>query len=127
MESDWNDFQQAVKLARKSCKGAYNNFVRKIIAPNSKQNPKRFFSYIKSKKNENVGVSPLLENGVIKITDTDKARILNKQFCSVFSIDDGVIPILNSRRSTTMEDIKVHSDGIRQLLKDLNPFKAKWS
>ena len=50
-----------------------NNFISSSVASNNKSDSKRFFSFIKSKRNENVGISPLCENSIMKITDKVKA------------------------------------------------------
>ena len=83
-----------------------------------------FFSFIKDKRNENVGISPLRENSTIKIADKDKARILNHQFCSAFSIDDQKAPEIKSPRASDMDDIIITTDGVKKLFDDLTVCKA---
>ena len=60
---DWNNFWEAAAVARKTFKQAYSNFVSKALSENSSTNPRRLFSYVKTKKYENIGVAPLRENG----------------------------------------------------------------
>ena len=35
LTSNWNNFREAVAVARKTCKQAYNNFVSKVLSGNS--------------------------------------------------------------------------------------------
>ena len=44
--------------------------------------------YIKSKRQDGNGVSPLKENGQLHSDSRRKAEILNNQFCSVFTSED---------------------------------------
>ena len=82
LTSDWNKFRGAAAVARKTCKEAYNNFVSKSLSGSS-ANSIRFFSYVKTKKCENIGIAPLRENGTIVISNTEEVRLLNIQFCGV--------------------------------------------
>ena len=121
---DWEYFRSAASNAKKSCRQAYNSFVRDSVSPNIKHNPKRFFSYIKSKKCDNVGVSPLRDQGSTYISDSEKARILNNQFASVFSKDDQTTPTMSTPPATAMPEISIDTAGVKKLMKELNPFKA---
>ena len=94
------------------------------FCPDLKHNPKKFFSFNKSRKCENIGVAPLREAGVIKIGNNDKARILNNQFCSVFTTDDGKIPTMTDNEAQSMSEIEICPNGIKKLLCELNPHKA---
>jgi len=52
------------------------------------------------------------------------ARILNNQFVSVFSEDDGSSPDTLGVTGTEITKITVTRNGVVKLLKDLNPNKA---
>ena len=82
------------------------------------------YTFIKNKKCENFGVSPLRDEGAIHITDIKKANILNQQFSSVFSREDNTTPPLQGHPNISMPDILINENGVRKLLKDINPFKA---
>ena len=49
---------------------------------------KPLWRYIKSKRQDGNGVSPLKENGQLHSNSRRKAEILNNQFCSVFTSED---------------------------------------
>ena len=103
---------------------AYNQYISDCISPNIKHNPKRFFTFIKSKRCDNVGVSPLKVNGKLKFNDKEKGNILNDQFASVFSEKDGHIPPILSELVKTMPDIQVTVNGVKKLLSKINPNKT---
>lgn len=46
---------------------------------------KRFWSFLKSFRNESCGVASLKENGTLKSSAKEKSEILNKQFSSVLT------------------------------------------
>ena len=94
------------------------------VSPDLKSNPKEFFSFIKNKRNENIGVSPLSESTSLKFTKQDRARILNNQFSSVFSVDDKTSPNIQGPQGDTMHEINITKEGITRLLKNLPPSKA---
>jgi hypothetical protein len=52
-----------------------------------------FWKYIKSRKNDNIGVSPLKSNGKLVSNSKGKAEILIQQFKSVFTIDKSTVSI----------------------------------
>ena len=68
-----------------------------------------------------MGVSPLRVNNTIKFTKQDKAEILNNQFCSVFSVDDGVKPKVLGPKAKIMHNITIRTEGIVKQLKNLDP------
>ena len=124
-QNDWNIFKTLTKESRKECKRAYNNYTRDCIYPDLKNNPKRFFFFIKSRKCENIGVSSLRDNkGKVHTDDKGKANILNTQFTSVFSNDDAITPTMTSTRSRCMPEIKITINGVKKLPEKINPHKA---
>ena len=69
--------------AKKACKRSMKNFETQI-AKESKNNPKAFHKYVKSKINIKSGVTELEEKGLNYSKDQDKANVLNRFFSSVF-------------------------------------------
>ena len=55
LKDDWGIFQALKKETMKQYARAYNKFLRDSICPNIRNNPKKFFSFIKSRKMEHVG------------------------------------------------------------------------
>ena len=72
-----------------------------------KSNLKKFFSFIKNKQNENIAVFPLSECTSLKLTKQDRARILNYQFSSVFSVENKTIPNAQGPQGDTAHEINI--------------------
>ena len=119
----WAKFKLAKNICQKECREAYQKFVSDLVTEGG--NSKRLWSFVKSMKTENVGVSPLTKDGVTYVDDKAKAAILNDQFCSVFSKNDpGSIPDLGDSSFSDMADIKISTQGVTKLLGNLKPHKA---
>ena len=71
-----------------------NNFVLNreynVINYNNKS---LFYKYVNSRCSSHNEISPLIKyDNTYASLDYDKARLLNEQFTSVFTIDNGIIP-----------------------------------
>jgi hypothetical protein len=65
------------------------NFQSSVISPDQTGNPKRFWSFIKAKKQENSGLAPPRGNdGMLHSAGNNKAEILNAQFKSAYTQED---------------------------------------
>ena len=60
----------------------------------------------------------------MKILDKDEARILNQQFSSVLSINDLETPEIKSPCASDVDDVIITTGGVKNLLDDLNIYKA---
>ena len=82
-----SDSQQYKKLQKAplqyKCKKAYNVYVSDIVT--SDQNSRKLYTFVKGKKCDNSGVSPLKKDDVAHSDLKTKASILNEQFSSVFT------------------------------------------
>jgi hypothetical protein len=76
------------ELSRKTCRSAYNSYATSIISPDSTSNPKRFWSFVKSQRNDSAGVAPVKDAKGMTLESCKKADILNSQFSSVFNKDE---------------------------------------
>ena len=121
---DWGKYRFAATECRKACRHAYNEFIKTCLYENNNSNPKRFYSYIKNKQVDNVGVGPLKDNGKVFIDGKDKDRIVNSQFASVFSTDNGEIPLIQTQyANSSISNIDINAEGIIKPLNQLNPNK----
>ena len=112
--------------SQREIRQAHDTYLQDIISGDMKGNSKRFWDYIKHKKQDSNGVAPLKNNDGLLYSDTDtKADILNRQFHSVYTKED-MTNIPNKGRSPhpTMKDITVDTRGVHKLLKGLDPNKA---
>ena len=74
---------------------------------------KPLWRYIKSKRQNENGVSPLKENGQLHSDSRRKAEILNNQICSVFSSEDTTnIPKLTGPPNTEMPKFEITDQGV---------------
>ena len=60
------------------------DFIENLITADKSN--KKFWSYVKSQRKENSGISHFLENGKTVTDPTEKANILTTQFSKAFSI-----------------------------------------
>ena len=99
------------------------------IASKSKDNPKAFWSFIRSKLKTKSGVAPLLsdENDETSICFDDKGKsdILQRQFCSVFVDEpDGTLPLFPRRTNAVLKHFVVNEERVRKEILDLNINKS---
>ena len=88
-------------------------------------NPRVFWQYIKSRKKDNFGVSPLRKDGLTYNSSKQKADILNEQFISVFTKEDpSNAPKLPNRHIPSVSPITVTVRGVLKLLQGLKTHKA---
>ena len=70
-------------------------------------------------------MAPLKENGIIHTDPKQEANVLNRQFTSVFTNDDdSAMPNLGPSPHPSVSNIKISSNGVTKLLRNLKPFKA---
>ena len=126
-EKDFHKYRSLKKQCRVACKEAYNDYVTNIISPDATHNPKRFWSFINSKRSDTTGVSPLKGQDGITYSDSQKkADILNDQFASVFNHDEDPSCIVDKGPSPypAMKKIVVSESGVCKLLSNLQIHKA---
>ncbi|XP_066911983.1 uncharacterized protein [Clytia hemisphaerica] len=123
--SDWKRYIEAKKKARKTCETIKNAYIKDSITSDDGKKNKKLFSYIKSTRNDVIGVSPLVDsNNVTHTVDSEISEILNNQFASAFSKDDGNNPDVQGPKGSDISDILFTRNGIQKLLSDINPKKA---
>ena len=86
---------------------------------------KKFWTYIKSKRKDNVGISSLNSENT-EITDNKaKAEILSNQFKAVFVDKDAdTIPDMDSSGISDIHPLEFQTKGIVSLLRNINTKKA---
>ena len=97
-----------------------------VVSSDMKQNPKQFWSFIKSKRQDSTGVSSLIDkDGYLHSEGPRKAEILNEQFHAAYTREDtSALPDKGKSPYPAMKRIQVHKDGVLKLLKELKPHKA---
>ena len=129
--NDYQEYQAYKKVqdeVRKAVKNAKKNFEKKLAKDVRKNNTKPFYSYMKKKTSNRVGVGPLKDSAGNLITDDDKmAELLNDFFCSVFTQEDcSNIPDAEQlfTGDTPLETVEVTEDKVKKKLEKLKPCSA---
>ena len=99
------------------------------IANNCKNNPKQFWSFIRSRLKTKAGVGPLLadkcEKTSIKFDDKEKANILQDQFCSVFTNEpEGMLPYFPKRTNSVIQALLVTELMVHRLIEKMKLNKS---
>ena len=85
-----------------------------------------FGRFIRSQKQDNVGISPLNDGGKLHTDSIKKAEILSNQFKSVFTHEDTTaIPHIHGPDYPTIPSLEVAPLGVTKLLNGINPKKAQ--
>ncbi|MEW8548082.1 MAG: reverse transcriptase family protein, partial [Candidatus Thiodiazotropha sp.] len=123
---DWDRFKSLQSSTQKEIRAAHKKYMEDVVSSDLKQNPKNFWSFIKSKRQDSTGVSPLIDkDGFLHSDGAKKAEILNSQFHSAYTREDtSQLPNKGTSPFPPMEQIQVHQDGVLKLLKNLKPHKA---
>ena len=126
---NWDEYHQFQKEIKKEMRQAeWQHIENKITEGFESNNTKPFWSYVKSKRQDNIGVAPLDEDGTLHSESADKARILLKQFKSVFTPQDDSdqeMPHVDSNNiKSTLSSIAITETGVAKLLRGVNPSKA---
>ena len=88
------------------------------------EDSKKFWSYIRSRKKDNVGIQTLKVGNQTITDDQTKADTLAKQFKDVFTHEDPILPDLPSSPFPDMPEIDVTVEGVEKLLCTLKTNKA---
>ena len=125
-QRDRHRYRHLKSLCQRTIRKDHDNYMRDIISPEAKQNPKKFWSFLKGKKQESSGVAPLRStDGLIHSDSGTKANILNAQFKSVFTKEDlSSMPDKGPSPYDTMASITITTPGVQKLLQNLQPHKA---
>ena len=99
-----------------------NNVFEKAMATG---NNKPFWKYIKSKRKDNIGIAPIKKDGRLFHGAKEKAELLNQQFKSVFNKNTLLpLPVIPQNTYSEIEPLEVQNEGVKKLLKELNPCKT---
>ena len=99
------------------------------VAGASKTNPKSFWAYVRRRMKTKSGIAPLLEDNndksSLKFSDDEKARILQKQFTSVFTKEPpGEVPSLGKVTESLLSTIFITENMVEDEIKILKITKS---
>ena len=130
-----NHYKRFRAHVQKVIRDAYKKHISNIFSfgtespdpdsPRKNEKAKKFWSFVKSLKNDAFGINTLRENGNLKLDTLDKANICNRQFQSAFTREsDDEIPSKGTSPFTPMGEITVDPNGVLKLLNNLKIHKA---
>ena len=123
--TDWSKYYDLKSECQHECCTAFNRYVSNLVDPNKNIITKHLWSFIKNKRQDNVGVSTLKHEGKTYVDATEKANLLADYFSSIFINEDvSNIPTLSSNATPSVSSIQVHVDGVYQLLSNIQQHKA---
>ena len=121
----WKTYKKIKSHTQKICRQTHDEYLHSIFSEDKSN--KKLWSYIKSRKQQNVGIPDLTSENNTPINDpTEKANLIRKQFDSVLS---NPFPTIHhdfdeNERLPTINPIQITSFGIQKLLSNINPNKA---
>ena len=136
-------WMKGMKRGNPSLREAYTKSERKVkrlirqakrvfekgLAERSKKNPKELWKYVRNKLRTKSGVSPLLKDvndpNSLKFDDKEKADILQDQFCSVFTREEGgVTPTMDMKTDKWLTSLRIVLEQVRKEILSLNVNKS---
>jgi hypothetical protein len=66
-------------------KESHSQYLNNVIGDSLTNNPKTFWSYVRTSKSEMIGIPPLRAGSNFCSTDRDKAEVLSSHFASTFT------------------------------------------
>ena len=123
---DWRRYKSLKAELQRESRRAHSAYMEDIVSEDLQKNPKRIWSYVKSRKQDSSQIVTLKsKDGYLHSDTASKASILNQQFQSVYTREDlSTLPDLGQSPHPPMNNIVVHERGVLKLLKGLRPFKA---
>ena len=123
--SNWTVYQEAACTCRRTCNTSRDEYVKSTVAEDGKNTKKKLYTFIKYKKQGITRVSPLHDqHGKTQTDDEEIAKILNNQFASVFSHDNGLSPPIGGPVGADIADLVFNRNGVLKLLRELDPHKS---
>ena len=105
---------------------AEKTYLKYVFSEDMRRKPKRFWTYIKSKRQESVRLSLIYnKDGFLQFDSSKKADILKNKFQPAYKqIDISFMPDKGPSHHATMQKITIATPVVTKLLRDLNPFKS---
>jgi len=122
----WANYRHFQKTCKREIRKAEWDYINNsILEGMSKNNSKPFWQYVKSRKQDNIGVAPLKKQGQLANDSKEKAQILLDQFASVFTKGTSTtLPETKTKVRNSIQEIKITTWGVEKLLQNINPSKA---
>ena len=122
-EEDKEKYRKHKSATQKATRASHWRHINTILDESLKEgNSRPFWKYIKSKRVDNIGVSGLIDQGILYEDSQSKAEVLNKQFSSVYTKEDESAPLpdIKEKSFPSIQNILVDEKGVLNLLKGMN-------
>ena len=123
---NWARYRKCQRDSKRELRKAEWSYINNKINDGLKHNnSKPFWKYVKAKKEDNIGVSPLKSGNRLVTDGKGKAEKLIDQFQSVFTKDDGdSIPPFPTRVKEHIPPLTINKKGVTKLLQNIKISKA---
>ncbi len=123
--SHWGAFRKARNKLKNALKAKYDHFVGSL-STTVKSNPKRFWSFFRSKTKSKVIPHTMHDDSESVDSATEKSALFNKHFHSVFEPDRPCdqLPDINVKRIEGLSNVVFTSANVRKALQNLDVNKA---
>ena len=103
----------------------YMDYINNLVDPEKDEGNKNLWRYLKSQKQDHVGVAPLKSDDKLVTDAAGKADILNRQFSSVFTQEQiNTMPDKGASPYPNLPKITITRNGVEALLQKVKPKKA---
>jgi hypothetical protein len=126
--NQWNTFHAFQKACKREFKKAEIDHINSTIQQGlDEHNTKPFWRYVKSKRQDSFGISPLKKMGQLTNISKEKAQILVDQFRSVFTRESTTTPTptMKKKANKSIPPLIIAEKGVEKLLKNINQSKAQ--
>jgi Reverse transcriptase (RNA-dependent DNA polymerase) len=99
-----------------------------LALANDKKNPKRLFAYVNCQKSVKANISSIRDvDGSVKVDRSEVAKVLNKQFASVFTKEDGNagLPDFEAKTRKVLEDFEITEEDVWKRFVEMDPNKSQ--
>ena len=124
-DSDWSKYRNMKKSMRNQLKSTRDTYISDYLGDAIKENPTRFWSFIKQLNQDDPGVADLEVNNEIIHEAQRKSEILNNYFSSVYT-DENIneIPDVGENPTPGINPLIITVHGVLKQLDSLKPNKA---
>ena len=121
--SEWLEYKTLQKQVKRLLRQQHDSYLKDVIQTSGSNKP--FWTYMKSKRQDKIGIGTLKYRDSDPITDPlQKAEAFNEYFQTVFT-NENFDSILNKGASPlpSISDFQITMQGIHRLLLNLDPHK----
>ena len=123
LPKDWSNYHDLKRTLQRLCREAHNKHLSSLLDFHNVT--KRFWSFIKHRHKDKVGINTLHSSGQTYTDDKAKANVLNNHFSSVFTRENLTeYPHINGDHIPDIPSLNIEVEGVKNLLENLDPHKS---